>query len=1021
MLDHIHDPTSRNVQHLGRPAALSNGPASPAVFLMLSNTDVLTLLNSLFPTPSPPAYNSQSPSSGISLSPLGSQPDKHVMSTTFEPGFYRASVPFSPRPTFHTKGPLPPDVHFFSLHENTLESKADRIRFELSDQGEHDFHTHLETPSAEEWTLFTVSQNGMRLVWGLFSDGQPNYLGNHPADEGNSSTLGTEDNFEALQTAIVKLIQENPAGDRAEYGRQLSGGRSQADALSLKERFNRAMAYCHQNSDFIGAHYWWNASRLLRRSAANSSIQHGDDSWILEPMHSTCVRSLQTSSSIIERCESDFVALDRHTQRLQQTVKEMMRAMARLRNKMWFMTDVRNSRRYEEARHVALALKTMPYAHKYTQPEPRFRGSARSFGGALLQKPELQIMNVMKAPSNKAGPTKLADEQVDLIRKWLAHNNIDNFCKGEERIHRFCYEVGTSINRLVGETMAETPVLWASELFHKERAKYEGSSNRGFLGLASSLRSFGATSDDSPHSTPSLASTILRPQESSRVSQDSPRLNLKPSFQSLDSDRWRAPGASTDTSSILGDRAPSTTTGDSCSTFWSAPPPHTQYAPSASSFYSRPPSMLSDNAIQPPRRADQKSHGKTAFLDDIRHTLTSLLLSDLGSPVWSCGTETDAWFGNVIDQKRIQAQMRKRSRIQRFYSECDERAVRQSIHRVPSSRRSRSLDPLNRETSGVSSEATNTTAGLEVSAPFSYSTVFRRLLDVFSRHGNPFVKLDALRDLRSLVIASITTANDDQASSPYVPDPTPRQRRTSVIQRKRDARCSFSEPHRRHRPEKDPLHTPTSPAVESVIFDSRPSDYSIPSEKQIVEALREIILDMKPKTLFRDLQFISAFVPSDTLNKTDSGTAFLQFGLAALSLKDEVCNSMVEIADEIVSQELTRRHPPHMYDMHPRVGDPMKEAANMWIITAKEGHSVAQRELAILYLTHPELVPRVTFPLTLLRDTFKAEMMYRRDKDSKSDPHTMCLALHWMQLSANGGDELARNRLREREEFESIA
>ena len=33
----------------------------------------------------------------------------------------------------------------------------------------------------------------------------------------------------------------------------------------------------------------------------------------------------------------------------------------------------------------------------------------------------------------------------------------------------------------------------------------------------------------------------------------------------------------------------------------------------------------------------------------------------------------------------------------------------------------------------------------------------------------------------------------------------------------------------------------------------------------------------------------------------------------------------------------------------------------------------------------------------------------------------MCLALHWMQLSASGGDTLARNRLREREEFDSIA
>jgi chromatin assembly factor 1 subunit A len=122
-------------------------------------------------------------------------------------------------------------------------------------------------------------------------------------------------------------------------------------------------------------------------------------------------------------------------------------------------------------------------------------------------------MNVMKAPSNQAGPTKLADDQVDLIRKWLTHNNIDNFCKGEERIHRFCYEVGTSINRLVGETMAETPVLWASELFHKERAKYEGSSNRSFLSLTSSLRSFGMAGDDSPHSTPSLASSGLRPLE----------------------------------------------------------------------------------------------------------------------------------------------------------------------------------------------------------------------------------------------------------------------------------------------------------------------------------------------------------------------------------------------------------------------------------------------------------------------------------------------------------------------------
>ncbi|KKK21512.1 hypothetical protein AOCH_006643, partial [Aspergillus ochraceoroseus] len=995
-------------------AILPTGSDSPAVFLMLSATDILTLLNALFPRAPSPAYSSQSPSLGISLSPLGSHAEKHV--STFEPGFYRPSMSHSSRPAPQMAGPLPTDINFFSLPENSVSRNADRIRFELSDLGEPD--AHLEAPSAEEWTVFSVSPNGMRLVWGLFSDNQSSCPENMAAEEVHSSTFGMEDNLEALQTAIVKLIQENPAGDRVEYGFQ------QADTLSLRERFNRAMAHCHHESDFIGAHYWWNAARQLRRSIANSPSRHMDDSWILGPMYSACVRSLHTSCSVIERCEADFVALDRHMQRLQRTVKEMMKTMAKLRNKMWYMTDVKNSRRYEDAKNVALALKTMTYPpglSKYTQGEGRTRGANR-FGGGLLQKPELQVMNVMKAPSSQGGPTKLSDEQVDLIRKWLAHNSIDNFCKGEERIHRFCYEVSNSINRLVGETMAETPVLWASELFHKERAKYEGSSNRSFLSLSSSLRSFGLANDDT-HSISSFTSSVIRPLEPSKGSQDSPQLNRKPSYQSLVSEKFKVPTPATDASSVLGGRAASTTTGDSYSTFWSAPPPPTHYAPSASSLYSRPPSMLSDPGVQQPRRNDPRTHGKTAFLDDLRRTLTSLLLSDLGSPVWSCGTETDAWFGNVLDQKRIQAQMRKRSRIQRFYTEYDERFVRQSIHRVPSSsnRRSKSLGPSDRGVSGNSTPADDASTGVDSSAPFSYGTVFRRLVDVFSRHGNPFIKLEALRDLRSLVIASLNTANDDDSWPPTISNTTCQRKRTSGIQGKRDTRNSFSESEARRRPEKDPLHTPTSPAAESVIFDSRPSDYAVPTDKQIVDALRDIILEVKPKTLFRDLQFISSFVPGDTLNKTDSGTAFLQFGLAALSLKDEVCNSMVEIADDIVSQELSRRHPPHGHDTHPRMVDPMKDAANMWIITAKEGHPVAQRELAILYLTHPELVHRVTLPLTLLRDTFKAEMMYRRDKDSRSDPHTMCLALHWMQLSANGGDELARNRLRERDEFESIA
>ena len=1009
---------------------------SSSVFLMLSATDILSLLNALFPRARAPMYQPSvpTPAPTSSFTSLSAHTDRPGLGV--EPGFSRPKVDHSTRHLNNNKSLFSTDIEFLSLPDNSVSQSADRIRFELSELVEPDEHRNLEHPSSEDWAIFSVSVDGNRLVWGLFSDSPSGALPNSSSsDDGVQSTAwGIEGNYEALQTAIVKLVNESPIGgddaNDSDYQDLLSSVNNlQIGSHSLKQRFDRAMNHCHHDSDFIGAHYWWNAGRQLLRTVANSRDQLADDSWILNPMHASCVRSLKTARTVTENCERGFVALDRNMQRLQKTVRETMTTVTKIRNKMWYMTDVKNSMRYEDAKNVALALKTMVYSarlFKHAPPaaESRARGSTRSFGSSLLQKPELQVMDVIKASSSQGGPNKLSDEQVDLTRKWLGHNNIDNFCRGEERIHRFCYEVKTSINRLVGETMAETPVLWSSELFQKERAKFEGST-RGFMGLSNpNKRPFSIASEDSGHNPlPSFAGSNPRPAASvSKFSSDLPAL------QNLFSDKRRMSRDSssmTDTSSIMGcspGKTPSTTTGDSCSTFWSSPRPPTHYAASASTLYSRPPSMLSETVAQPPRQKERtKTYEKTAFLDELRQTLTSLLLSDLGSPVWSCGSETDAWFGNALDQKRIQTQMEKRARIQRFYDEYDERTNRLAIRCVPTRRRSRSLEPS--EASSRQQCPEDSSAGghkkpvyCNPQPPFSYEFVFRRLIEVFSRHGNPFVKLKALRELRELVIASLNTSHEDKFPV--------KAYGKSTGQRMRSTSYSNSRPRSDANVEKDGLQTPTSPAAESVVFESRPSDYAAtPTENEIVDALRDLILKIKPKTVFRDLQFISAFVPGETLNKTDGGTAFVQFGLAALSLKDEVCNSMVEIADKIVSYELTRRHLPQQgaADFHRRPGHAIEDAAGMWIITAKEGNPVAQRELAILYLTHPELLPRVTLPLTLPRDTFKAEMMYRRDADSKSDPQSMCLALHWMQLSAIGGDELARNRLREREEFESIA
>ena len=1001
----------------------------------MSALDALTLLDALFQQ-APSSFSSpastvaptwpSSPSPSINLRP---EPQ-------MESGFARFKQDTSSRPTSNNGSIFSVETPSILAPGNSLSEKAARIRFELTDLDHPNERLSLEHPSDEHWTIFSVAGDGHGLTWSLLPESKFETSKNtimENDDDAHSTTLGLEENHEALQTAIVRLVKENRIQDSGEYDAYLSPHTTQVAAMSLKKRFNEAMFCCHHDSDFVGAHYWWNASRQLGQRLAPSSSRGADDSWILGPMHDSYSRSLNQSRAVIERCESDLVSLDHSLRRLQTQVRDLTGTFSKIRDKMWYMTDVKNSMKYEEAKHVAMALKTMIYsARLFSQypEEQRSRYGPRSLGGSLFQKPEVQVMNMMKAPSSQGGPNKLSDEQVELTRKWLSHNGIENFCRGEERIHRFCYEVRTSINKLVGETMTETPVLWASELFQRERSRFEGYGSRAFPGLSmpSTPRPSTTTSEDTNHASHFYGANLSMPDPMSRLSQDPPSLGRKPSIQSIISDKWRPQRdlPSIDMSSIGGSpgRAASTSTGDTCSTFWSAPQRYPTYAASVSSVYSRPPSMFSETATRQPRHVERKTHGKTAFMDGLRQTLTSLILSDLGSPVWSCGSETDAWFTNALDQKRIQVEMRRRAAVQKFYADYEERSKHLGQqHGSLRGRRSRSLDNLRASSHKApnedASEQSQPSLESDGQSAFSYKAVFHRLIEVFSRHGNPFVKLNALRDLRSLVIASLISSHDASSTNTLGSSPGETDRMRSSPQLHRAARHSFSEVRPCNLPQMDATLPSSTP--ESVTCGSRRSDYSTPSEAQIVAALRDLILEVKPKTLFRDLQFISAFVPGDQLNKTDRGTAFLQFGLAALTLKEEICHSMVEIADRIVSQELSRRHPPFASDFQSQPGRAIQDAAGMWIITAKEGNAVAQRELAILYLTHPELLPRVTLPLTLPRDTFKAEMMYRRDKDSKSDPQSMCLALHWMQLSASGGDTLARNRLREREEFDSIA
>jgi TPR repeat protein len=119
---------------------------------------------------------------------------------------------------------------------------------------------------------------------------------------------------------------------------------------------------------------------------------------------------------------------------------------------------------------------------------------------------------------------------------------------------------------------------------------------------------------------------------------------------------------------------------------------------------------------------------------------------------------------------------------------------------------------------------------------------------------------------------------------------------------------------------------------------------------------------------------------------------------------------MVDVADRIVARDSIKRGTRPGPSREPSV----LKAAEYWVIAAREGNAIAQRELAGLYLTHPEVPPIVSLPLALSSEIFKNDMMWEEVGESRRSRQVLCLALHWMQQAAENGDSVAQSKLQER-------
>ena len=850
--------------------------------------------------------------------------------------------------------------------------------------------------SSDSWSLIYYSRDGSAVSIGL---------GTHiRGRKANRSTSGnrkrariydSDGKYNTLKAAVIKLLSEE---ERSGMNALLLLAKATRDNRlhdPLETLIQAAMNKAQLNLDFGVSHEWWRtleSYRALLKSNPNCSFFS-----VLQDVSQDLKRGIAAAAEDAEVYEVQCRSLDRMQQYNQRLLAGVNQQRKALRVKMWYSSDVRHSGPYEDALHVTRALRSMATSKRSKHPGSLTNWARQRLrGSAFHERAQAQTLEAISAPKDYGGLSKLADEQVEITCRWMTRESIENFCRGEERIHRFCHEVQRSVGKIAGASLLDNPVLWSSNLFKRERYSFD-------------TQRFSPSPIGPPYGKPIAYSPIL-------ASQGSPPNGL---------------GFSTSKG-----RSPTNNTGG----FWSAAqasrpstgPPSYGIQPPLPPTPTSPPKSWSNNSFSPtsplhafappfpfnPRfgsyLSDENEHtpAKKSFTEDIKRSLLSLLLSDLGYLLWNNGSETDVWI-NEYDAIGINESKGKQVTL-------DFTGPLESI-----------LNPPANVPTGYQLEQTNSSgripsllpgSPLQVIPLFPFAEAYATLLQNMSLTYDPWKKLRLLYELEDLILRSIQSQESTQS------DPLS-QRPVNISLRSR------SVPRTKATSLEEVIANCTERRAGTIRAKGRQDGHSLLDFVQdtgsvdtvgtddMVDTLLCLFRDpkLRPKALFRDLQYIAAFIPSETLDQTPQGKAFWDAGLAALALKEDLCKSIIDRGNEITAYHISATKPLDPSLDNPLTSTTLRDAAKLWSITAKEGSPVAARELGLFYLTHPELLPRITMPFSKAKDVFKSVMANdcrTGDKEKGAlDPVTFAVVFHWMEIAANGGDKDASDFLRGNGEF----
>ena len=867
------------------------------------------------------------------------------------------------------------------------------------------------------WSLIYYSKDGSAVSIGLKTHTRGGKAG-HPSSGNRKQAMihDSDGKYNFLKAAVMKLLSEE---ERSGMNALLVLAKATRDKRlhdPLETLIEAAMNKAQSTLDFGTSHEWWRtleSYRALLKSNPNCSFFS-----VLQDVSQDLKTGIAATTEDAEAYEVQCRSLERmqrYNQRLLAGINQQRKA---LRVKMWYMSDVRHSGTYEEALHVTRALRSMATSKRSKHPGSLTNWARQRLrGSAFHERAEAQTLEAITAPKDHGGISKLADEQVEITSKWMTRKSIENFCRGEERIHRFCHEVQRSVGKIAGASLLDNPVLWSSNLFKRERYSFD---------------------------TQRLSSSAIGPPYGNTTVSSSP-FGFVPSYSPILTSQG-APPKGLGFGNSKG-RSPTNNTGG----FWSAAqasrpstrPPSYGIQPPLPPTPTSPPKTWSSNSFSPtsplhafappfpfsPRFGGHRSHlsdesestpAKNVFAEEIKRSLCSLLVSDLGYLLWNNGSETDVWT------KEYAADGKNEGKGKPITSEVT--GPLESILNPPATAQSsihsgyvghqienkNSCGPIPSLLPGLSSHVISTNP---MARSFPFSEAYATLLQNMSLTHDPWRKLQLLYELEDLILRSIQSQESTRSDPlPWRPinislrsKSVPRTKATSLEEV--IANCTERRAGTIRAKGLKSGHSLLNFAQDAVSVDTVGTD-------DMVNMLLSLFRDpkLRPKALFRDLQYIAAFIPSETLDQTPQGKAFWDAGLAALALKEDLCESIINRANHITAYHISAAKPPNFSVDDALAATTLRDAAKLWLITAKEGSPVAARELGLFYLTHPELLPRVTMPFSKAKDVFKSVMAndFRTGDKEKGalDPVTFAVVFHWMEIAANGGDRDASDFLR---------